>query len=79
MPYYAKGDRVRFTGGVIAELIGIGGIVAKRRIVDGHYVYDVKLSIEPKLAGLGISGLKITLHGTFYIDVPSDWIELDDE
>jgi hypothetical protein len=72
MPYYAKGDKVTFTGSLGAELFGIVGVVLNRRIRDRHYVYDVRINVHPPI---NIPGLDIGAQGIIR-NIPSDWIEI---
>jgi hypothetical protein len=73
MPIYGKGDKVTFTGEFVAELLGVVGIVLKRRISDeGHYVYDIK--IQTRLP-IDIPGVKLSASGVLS-NVPGGWLEL---
>jgi len=73
MPSYARGDRITFTGEVIAELFGIVGVVVRRRISsEGHYVYDIQLSAHPPL---NVPGLNLSARGVIS-NIPASWFEL---
>jgi hypothetical protein len=72
MPYYAKGDRVTFTGNVSAELFGMVGVVLRRRISEGHYVYDIRINAHPPI---NIPGFDLSAEGVIR-NIPSDWVEL---
>lgn len=72
MPSYCRGECVTFTGEVCAELCGLGGIVFRRRLSGGHYVYDIQLS--GKIPAIDILGCKITAKGLI-TGVPANWIE----
>jgi hypothetical protein len=73
MPSYRKGERVRFSGEVSAELFGLIGVVLRRRNSQGHYVYDVQ--INGKIPAINLMGVKLEAKGIL-TGVPSDWIEL---
>ena len=73
MPSYIKGEKVRFTGEVSAELWGLIGVVLRRRTSVGHYVYDIQLS--GKIPAINLMGVKLEGKGVL-TGVPSDWIEL---
>ena len=73
MPTFRKGDRVTFTGEVIADLFGVIGVILKVRKGDGHYVYNIKVSV--KLPVIDVLGVKL-IGGSILKGVPSSWIEL---
>lgn len=73
MPSYRKGEKVRFTGEVSAELFGAIGIVLRRRSSGGHYVYDIQVS--GKVPTIDLMGVKLQGKGIL-TGVQSDWIEL---
>ena len=73
MSAFRKGDRVTFTGEVIADLFGVIGVVLKVRRSDGHYVYDIKVSV--KIPMMDVIGIKL-VGGSILQGVPSSWIEL---
>ena len=85
MPSYGKGDKITFTGEVRAELLGLFGIVLRRRIGrEGHYFYDIKITSRIpadiiggiKLAsGVVIPGIEISASGVLR-NVPASWFEL---
>jgi hypothetical protein len=73
MPSYGRGDRVTFTGEVVAELLGVGGIVLRRRIgSEGHYVYDIQIKTH---LPVNIPGLNLSASGVLR-NVPGSWFEL---
>ena len=73
MPTFKKGDRITFTGEVIADLLGIMGVIIRVRRQGGHYVYDIKVSV--KLPIIDIMGISI-VGKNILRGVPSSWIEL---
>jgi len=73
MPVYGRGDRITFTGEVFAELLGVCGIIIRRRISrEGHYVYDIKVSTH---LPVNIPGLTLGASGVIR-NVSSTWFEL---
>ncbi|MDO8577557.1 MAG: hypothetical protein Q7R50_00045 [Dehalococcoidales bacterium] len=75
---FAKGDRVRFSFSgeiVIAELFTIHGSIQRRRVVNGHYVYNVKLSARVNLPTNMIYGMKL-INGTLLTGVSGNLLEL---
>ncbi len=72
MPTYARGDRIIFTGELSAELYGIAGIVLRRRISNGHYVYDIQISAH---LPSNIPFLNLSAKGVAS-GVASAWFEL---
>jgi hypothetical protein len=75
MPAFRKGDRVSFTFEAIEPLFGLAGIIVMVRRSGGHYVYDIKLSIRPNLAGVSIPGIKFTARGVL-TGISGGWVEL---
>lgn len=75
MATFRKGDRVCLAGEVtIAELFTLEGTITRKRVKDGHYVYDVRLAARVEMPGSLISGLKV--EGNLIRGVPASWLEL---
>jgi len=73
MASFRRGDRVVFTGEVVADLFGIMGVILRVRRSGGHYVYDVKVSV--KLPLIDVFGVSVVGHNILK-GVSSSWIEL---
>jgi hypothetical protein len=73
MGMFAKNDHITFTGEAEFGLDGIGGVIFRRKISNGHYLYDVELSVRPAMLNITL----FRISGKLVVkNIPGDWMEL---